>query len=719
MAAPTCSARVYSGISTFVKSVDQVLNISKEMSTFVSTVNPVTGKTDWVLQDDKYDYHQEIARSAYADMLHDTERNQKYYKALELAIKIKRGQGHKVHVLDIGTGTGLLSMMAARVGADSITACEAFTPMAECARGIIKDNGYENKIRLIPKRSTDVTVGEGGDMPHRANILVTEVFDTELIGEGAIGTYTHAHTHLLEEDCIVVPSLAFMYVQPISSDFIRRWKEVLPIKVSDDKVITFPKEISECAGAPSLHDLQMDQLPQDKFDIICDPVQVFSFDFTGKSPLPKDEKSVVSVMSRINGQVDGIFMWWELRMDTVGDIMLSCAPGWAHPNIQELQWRDHWMQAVYYPSIPLKVSKGEEVQVISNHDEYSLWFDVQKSSDEDQAPSSGPACTCGIHLTYSRSRLGMLNDPVRRNTYKSVLSKNVQRRRGKSKCLVYSNGSLLPLTAAYTGYDKVYMIEPHPMCRNAVKSFVKENKLEDLVTLINKDADQISQTDLNENKLDLVIGEPFFESSVLPWHHIAFWYGAEQLTNHMADQASVLPCSVTIKALAVEFIDLWKIRAPVGLCEGFDISRFDRLIENSSDIADAIIEPQPLWEYPCIARSRPASVLDMTYTQFCSQQQVQKDTKLEINSLEGKCNGVALWAEYDFGDEHFITTGPTTLPRLGEKIEWDFYSKQGVYLLKKDILCCDSTLDAAASLKIYVSFLKETGDFNFKFDCMR
>lgn len=41
-------------------------------------------------------------------------------------------------------------------------------------------------------------VGEGGDMPRRANILVTEVFDTELIGEGAISTFNHAHKNLLE-----------------------------------------------------------------------------------------------------------------------------------------------------------------------------------------------------------------------------------------------------------------------------------------------------------------------------------------------------------------------------------------------------------------------------------------------------------------------------------------------------------------------------------------
>lgn len=83
-----------------------------------------------------------------------------------------------------GTGTGLLSIMAVRSGADSVTACEAFKPMAECCAKILEINGVADKIKLIPKRSTDVTVGEDGDMKERANILVTEVFDTELIGEG-------------------------------------------------------------------------------------------------------------------------------------------------------------------------------------------------------------------------------------------------------------------------------------------------------------------------------------------------------------------------------------------------------------------------------------------------------------------------------------------------------------------------------------------------------
>ena len=31
--------------------------------------------------------------------------------------------------------------------------------MAACARQVMADNGFKDKIKLIPKRSTDVTVG--------------------------------------------------------------------------------------------------------------------------------------------------------------------------------------------------------------------------------------------------------------------------------------------------------------------------------------------------------------------------------------------------------------------------------------------------------------------------------------------------------------------------------------------------------------------------------
>ena len=66
----------------------------------------------------------DIARSSYADMLHDDERNRMYHKAIDKAVKWIHQQGRKAKVLDIGTGTGLLSMMAAKAGAEVITAVE-------------------------------------------------------------------------------------------------------------------------------------------------------------------------------------------------------------------------------------------------------------------------------------------------------------------------------------------------------------------------------------------------------------------------------------------------------------------------------------------------------------------------------------------------------------------------------------------------------------------
>lgn len=69
---------------------------------------------------DILDYYQEFARAGFADMLHDTERNHKYALALKESIENIQKSGRKAHVLDIGTGSGLLAMLAARYNADSV-----------------------------------------------------------------------------------------------------------------------------------------------------------------------------------------------------------------------------------------------------------------------------------------------------------------------------------------------------------------------------------------------------------------------------------------------------------------------------------------------------------------------------------------------------------------------------------------------------------------------
>ena len=56
--------------------------------------------------------------------MHGLLKNKAYFKGVQYAVEVTRRQNKEPIVLDIGTGTGLLAMMAARCGAKRITACE-------------------------------------------------------------------------------------------------------------------------------------------------------------------------------------------------------------------------------------------------------------------------------------------------------------------------------------------------------------------------------------------------------------------------------------------------------------------------------------------------------------------------------------------------------------------------------------------------------------------
>lgn len=61
---------------------------------------------------------------------------QAYCAAIERAVQAVRAQSGAVHVLDMGCGTGLLSLAAARAGAASVLACDLHQPLCEVARRV-------------------------------------------------------------------------------------------------------------------------------------------------------------------------------------------------------------------------------------------------------------------------------------------------------------------------------------------------------------------------------------------------------------------------------------------------------------------------------------------------------------------------------------------------------------------------------------------------------
>lgn len=80
-------------------------------------------------------------------------------------------------VLDAGTGTGIMAMLAARAGAKKVIAVEFMPELAEVAKKNIEINGFKDKIEIVScnildyKRSVPV------------DIIIMEMMDTGLIQE--------------------------------------------------------------------------------------------------------------------------------------------------------------------------------------------------------------------------------------------------------------------------------------------------------------------------------------------------------------------------------------------------------------------------------------------------------------------------------------------------------------------------------------------------------
>ncbi|NXM70543.1 ANM7 methyltransferase, partial [Serilophus lunatus] len=683
------------------------------MKTFCGRANPTTGAMEWLEEAEDYDYHQEIARSRYADMLHDKDRNVKYYQGIRAAVSRVKERGEKAIVLDIGTGTGLLSMMAASAGADFCYAVEVFKPMANAAVKIVEKNGFSDKIKVINKHSTEVTVGPDGDMECRANILVTELFDTELIGEGALPTYEHAHKYLVQEGCEAVPHRATVYVQLVESKRMWSWNKLFPVHVKaedGEKIIVPPPEMENCPGVPSVCDIQLNQMPSSDFTTLTDVVTMFSVDFS-KPVQSASTYYRVQLEPVKSGKAQILLSWWDIDMDPSGTINCSMAPYWVKPT-SALQWRDHWMQCVYFLPKEEPVLQGEKVFLTAWRDEYSVWYKLQKAREEEDKADvcvESPVCRCHAHLLWNRPRFGELNDQTRTRRYIEALRKVLNT---DSVCLCISDGSLLPVLAHYLGAKKVQYIIPYFRYLHFILVF-KANHLEDKIKIIEARPELLKPSHLEDKKVSVLVGEPFFSTSLLPWHNLYFWYARTAVTSHLTSNVTVLPQSASLHMMIVEFQDLWRIRSPCGICEGFDVQTMDDMIKDSLNFRESKeAEPHPLWEYPCKSLSDPQEVLTFDFRKTVPQHCLS--TEGSVNLLrKGRSHGAVLWMEYHLSADISISTGLMQISNEKGNCEWNPHCKQAVYFFSSVIE--SETLSDPGAVTYAINFDTKTGEIAMDF----
>jgi predicted RNA methylase len=136
-------------------------------------------------------------------MLRDRIRNEAYQRAIQQVVK--PGQV----VLDIGAGTGVLSIMAAQAGARRVFAVER-TGVATVARAMIARNGCSEQIEVIEQNVEDVR------LPEQVDVIVSEWMGGFGVDENMLAPQVIARERYLRPGGTMIPARVTAHVAPVS-----------------------------------------------------------------------------------------------------------------------------------------------------------------------------------------------------------------------------------------------------------------------------------------------------------------------------------------------------------------------------------------------------------------------------------------------------------------------------------------------------------------------
>lgn len=141
-------------------------------------------------------------------LIADRVRNAAFEAALRTVIK--KGA---TTVADIGTGTGLLALMAVKLGAREVFLYEA-AEVAGVAAKVLKANGARN-CHLIPCHSTEMVD------PPKVDVVVSETLGNYALEEHIIETLADAKKRFLKPGGVLIPHRIEQLVAPVVSDRVQ------------------------------------------------------------------------------------------------------------------------------------------------------------------------------------------------------------------------------------------------------------------------------------------------------------------------------------------------------------------------------------------------------------------------------------------------------------------------------------------------------------------
>ncbi|MEO5937357.1 MAG: 50S ribosomal protein L11 methyltransferase, partial [Terriglobales bacterium] len=286
-------------------------------------------------------------------MLNDRTRTHGFLRAIRDTVK--RGDV----VIDLGTGTGILAIAAARAGAEHVYAIE-MSDLADIAAAMFKANGLSDRITILRGKSNDLELPNGV----KANVLITETIGDGPFGEYILESVTDARQRLLTPGARIIPVgidvgvVALRLPQDLLEKYnftaqnTAEWKR--------DYGIDFSRTLLELDENDLTRDLVTYRLRTEDY-VRCEtlgmPVVLTHVDFATHPGTTVEAAAQIKIEK--SGALHGIAMYF--RLDIGGGQALATAPrGTPGVSVKE---RNAWRIPIWLRLQPLKVAAGDVFNV--------------------------------------------------------------------------------------------------------------------------------------------------------------------------------------------------------------------------------------------------------------------------------------------------------------------------------------------------------------------
>nr|NVI69707.1 arginine methyltransferase 1 [Cucujiformia] len=147
-------------------------------------------------------------------------------------------------VMDIGCGTGILSMFAAKAGAKRVIAIEC-SNIVDYARKIVETNKLDHIISIVKGKVEEVTLPDGID---KVDIIISEWMGYCLFYESMLDTVLFARDKWLKPDGLLFPDRCSLFITAIEDrqykdEKINWWDDVYGFDMSSIRKVAISEPL--------------------------------------------------------------------------------------------------------------------------------------------------------------------------------------------------------------------------------------------------------------------------------------------------------------------------------------------------------------------------------------------------------------------------------------------------------------------------------------------